>query len=159
MDFTHCGSYFSLVMVHAVNIPSSSRLLNKIQNILFLCNWTEYTGPNTTLFPVQRTKTKNDNSRKIQPLKRDGTYGSNYCQVHTLYLFLSTYKEVLLLFCDNTEFGVAESPAEVEADPRKLPVPEISCQLQNHAQHERIYKTHVFRMWRNWKFLIQCSME
>jgi hypothetical protein len=48
---------------------------------------------------------------------------------HTLYLFLSTYKEILLLFCDNTEFGVAESPVEVEADPRKLPVPEMSCQL------------------------------
>jgi hypothetical protein len=50
-------------------------------------------------------------------------------QAHMLYLFLCTYKEVLLLFCDNTEFGVAESPVEVDADPRKLPVPEISCQL------------------------------
>jgi hypothetical protein len=51
---------------------------------------------------------------------------------------LSTYKEVLLLFCDNTEFGVAESPVdvEVEADPRKLPVPDISCQLQNQAKHK-----------------------
>jgi hypothetical protein len=58
---------------------------------------------------------------------------------------LSTYKEVLLLFCDNTEFGVAESPVDVEAeaDPRKLPVPEISCQLENHAEHKRLYQIRV----------------
>jgi hypothetical protein len=59
-----------------------------------------------------------------------------------MYFVFSTYKEVLLLFCDISEFGVAESPVEVEAeaDPRKLPVPEISCQLKNNAEYNSMYQ-------------------
>jgi hypothetical protein len=62
--------------------------------------------------------------------------------VTTTSVVLCTYNEVLLLFCDNTEFGVAESPVDVEAeaDPRKLPVPEISCQLENHVECTRFYQ-------------------
>jgi hypothetical protein len=87
----------------------------------------------------------NESARKIQAFKLGATDASPYNISYTLYFVLSTYKEVLLLFCDNSEFGVAESPVDVkaEADPHKLPVPEISCQLENHVEWKRLYQIHV----------------
>lgn len=88
------------------------------------------------------TNTVNAQDKKNQAFK-SAERDTNPCNIsYALYFVSSTYKDVLLLFWDSKEFGVAESPVDVEAeaDPRKLPVPEISCQLENHARCKRLYQ-------------------